>query len=70
MDRSPKLELWYEALASEFGLILSVSDPEFVRQKLYALRAKSGDADLESISLVVSPTNPQELWMVKRNEKS
>lgn len=55
----------YEALASDFGLVLETEDPERLRQKFYALR--KGDPDLESLSFVISRTNPEsQLWIVKR----
>lgn len=54
----------YEALSSEVGIRLQTSDPERLRQKLYALRKQ--DEDLKALSFVISPTNPTaELWIVK-----
>lgn len=55
----------YTALRSECGIKLSTSDPERLRQKLYKIR--KDDPELEVLSFVISPTNPQgELWLVKR----
>lgn len=55
----------YNALASEHGIILATPEPEKLRQKLYQVRKK--DPELECLSLVISPTNPEsELWVVKR----
>lgn len=59
--------LWYEALASEHGIIVSTDDPAFLRQKLYSLRKELKDPDLEGIAIMQSPTNPkEELWLVKK----
>lgn len=59
--------IWYAALASECGIIISSGDPAFTRQKLYALRKELNDPDLEAISIMQSPTNPQQdLWLVKK----
>lgn len=63
------LNLLYEALGSQFGVVVQCSDTEKVRQKLYSLRKESGDADLEILSMVQSPTNPQQLWILKRPDK-
>lgn len=57
-------ELLYQALASPLGIIVVTSDdPEAVRQKLYRVRAAS--EVFSEISLVMSPTNPQQIWLVK-----
>lgn len=55
----------YEALGSQFGVVLQCDNAEKVRQKLYALRREADDPDLECLSFVQSPTNPQQLWIVK-----
>ena len=64
-----RVELWYEALASSVGIIIKVDgDLDRAKAQLYALRAKAGDKDLEGLSIVQSPTAPEnELWIVKRN---
>lgn len=59
-------ELWFEALGSPFGIVVQCSDVERVRQKLYALRKELKDPDLDALSLVQSPTDPKQLWIVKR----
>lgn len=64
------LELWYQALASSFGVIIQTDDPKRCREKLYALREeqrRKGDLSLDSLSVSASPTNPGgELWIVKK----
>jgi hypothetical protein len=57
------LELLYSALASQFGIRVSTSNLNLLRQKLYALRAKH--EELSCLSLVQSPFDPNELWIVK-----
>lgn len=62
------LEMWYQALASPRGVCVRVDegDVEGVRQKLYAARREAADEDLKTLSLVISPTTPNEIWIVKR----
>lgn len=61
------LNLWYEALGSEFGVVVETDNPERLRQKLYALRKSASDPMLEQISITISPTNPaSHVWLVKR----
>jgi hypothetical protein len=63
------LELWYEALASSIGIVLSVSDINAAKQALYKARRESADPALDFLSIRVSPLAPQsELWIVKRRE--
>ena len=63
------LNILYEALGAQFGVVLQCEGPsEKVRQKLYLLRKEHGDPDLECLSIVQSPSNPSQLWIVKRNE--
>jgi hypothetical protein len=60
-------EIWYAALAAECGIIIKTDDPAFARQKLYQMRKALRDPDLETISILTSPTAPEtELWLVKR----
>ena len=57
----------YEALASDLGLIVATNNPQNLRAKLYA--ARRADADLECLSIHLSPANPTgELWIVKREQ--
>lgn len=63
----PLLSYWYRALSSTRGIELICSDPEQVRNKLYAVRAGVHDPDLDQISACLSPFDPAKLWLVKRN---
>jgi len=63
----PLIELLYEALNTELGVIVSTSDPVALKQKLYNLRRE--DPLFSQLSFVTSRTNPTgELWIVKNPE--
>lgn len=72
MNKLPVLELLYEALNSEFGIIVKTSDPVALKQKLYAARRESGDEALLSLTFATSRTSPDtEIWIVRKpNAKS
>lgn len=59
------LDLLYQALRAERGVVVETSDPDRLRQKLYAERKK--DPDLACISIVKSRTHPEsQLLLVKK----
>jgi hypothetical protein len=59
------IELLYEALNSEAGIIVETPAPLLLRAKLYPLI--HSDPTLSCISLVISPTNPENhLWLVRK----
>ena len=60
------LEYFYRALRSKFGIYLGCSNVTALRGKLYIERSNASDPDLDVISLVISPFNPNHLWLVKR----
>lgn len=61
------LELLYQALAEDRGLVLQTEgDVEALRQRLYREREKAKDPELDILSFVPSPTDPTQLWIVKR----
>lgn len=63
----PLIELLYEAINTEIGIVISTSDPVALKQKLYALRRE--DSAFACLSFVTSRTNPTgELWIVKNPE--
>lgn len=65
MSLSP-IEALYEALASPLGIIISTTDVEAMKRRLYALRKEHPEFD--GISILTSVTNPAtELWIVKRH---
>ncbi len=63
------IELLYTALASPHGIIVETSSVERLRRKLYAARRELNDEALEALSLVPSPTNECELWIVRRPQR-
>lgn len=60
------LDLWYQAYASPYGVVVFTTDRDACRQKLYASRAAAADPDLDKLSLVLSPTDETHVWIVKR----
>lgn len=61
----PLIDLLYQALNSQSGIVVKTTSPERLRQKLYAERKV--DQDLACLSFTISPTDPQgELWIVKK----
>lgn len=65
-SRGPQLNHLYEALGSPFGVVVQCSHTEKARQAYYKLRKESADPDLESLSILQSPTDPLALWIVKK----
>lgn len=61
--------IWYAALAAEHGVIIQTDDPALCKQKLYALRKALADPDLQDISIMTSPQNKNELWLVKTSSR-
>jgi len=59
-------ELWYQALASPFGIELQVNDTRKAMARLYKARDNAQDEDLKQISICESPFDPTKLWLVKR----
>jgi len=58
------LDLLYQALNSPRGLIVTTTNVDALRQKLYRVRKE--DPDLACLSLTTSRTSPEsELWIVK-----
>lgn len=62
------LEPWYKAIQAPLGVIVHVDEGTFeqARQKLYAARKDSLDPELDKISICQSPTNANDLWLVKK----
>ena len=63
------LDLWYAALAAELGICVATTNRDILRQKLYAARKAANDPDLDSLSLILSPTDDSQIWII-RNAKS
>lgn len=62
----PLLGLLYEALGAEYGVAVETNDPDRLRQKLYPLRKT--DEIFTPLAFVLSPFNPQELWIIKKEQ--
>lgn len=60
------LQFWYIALQSDLGIVLTVKDPDRFIQKLYRARAQSADDRLNSITIKRSPTEENEIWLLKQ----
>jgi len=58
-------EIWYEALASQCGTRFLTDDVAYTKQKLYAIRKSLKDPDLGGITIMTSPRDPNEIWLVK-----
>jgi hypothetical protein len=60
--------LLFSALSADYGIKVTTSDPELLRQKLY--KERRGDSTFLPLSFVISPENPKgELWIVKREAR-
>lgn len=69
MDDAEILLLMSQALASEFGIEIAVSDVEVFKRRFYAARAKvkDTDPDLSNISLNTCPTDPfGRVWLTHK----
>lgn len=60
---------WYTALREPIGLCLRTNDRNLLRQRLYAIRARAKDEALEKLSIIFSPNEEDQLWIIK-NESS
>ncbi len=55
----------YDALASEFGLVVETDDPIKLRERLYPLRKT--EPEFADLSFAVSPLRSEtELWIIRR----
>ncbi len=60
------IEYLYDALRSEYGVIIETSSPDKLRQKLYAIM-REHKPEFENLALKVSPLSPtSELWIAKK----
>lgn len=64
------LEYWYQALNAERGVVIRTEDRDAFRQKLYRARAEAADVQLEQLSIVFSPTDTEELWIIHAAKKT
>lgn len=64
------LEALYRALGAKVGVVINTDNPRLFRDKLYEARRKADDPDLHGLSIVVSPRNPNELWILKNGKEA
>jgi hypothetical protein len=65
----PLIELLYEALNTEIGIVIETSDPVALKQKLYKLRREN--EEFTRLSFVTSRIRPdREVWIVKNPEET
>ena len=57
--------LLFQALLSDHGIAASTTNPEQLRQKLYA--ARRGDPSLSHIAFLI--VNESELWIIPKQEQ-
>ena len=62
------LAIMYEALGTEYGLLLRVSDPEEAKRQFAAERRKVADFDLTRISLKTVEIGEANLAVLKRRD--
>lgn len=65
-DREALLNLWYEALKSDVGLVLSTNDRSLLQQQLYRVRAEAGDDKLHGV-VILLPQAENELWLARKD---
>ncbi len=68
MSLAREVEFLYQALAAEIGVIIrEESNLELLKQRLY--QAKKTSPEFASISILTSPTAPQqELWLINKGK--
>lgn len=62
------LEVLYEALRADIGLVIATEDAERLRQRLYAIRRDQ--PEFKSLAFIISPMNGADLWIVKKEQAS
>lgn len=62
-----EFNLLMQAAEESCGLIVQSSDADATKQKFYRLR-KEHSPMFDNLSFVTSPSTPNEIWIVKRDE--
>lgn len=62
---NPYVQLLYQALASEHGIVVSHENPQSARSQFYAARKRHGDPALNVISVTILEGEPNKLYLVK-----
>lgn len=68
MSVNSLLEYWMLAFAEPVGIIVTSNNRHLLMNKLYAARkeAESQHPELMQLSICVSPTNAEELWIIHK----
>lgn len=62
----PLIDILYQALNAKIGVVVRTSEPEKLRQKLYAERRKDPDT-FANLAIMLSRTSPEsEIWVMKK----
>jgi len=64
------IEFWYTALNADVGICIETDNTERCKMKLYAARVAAADPDLMKLSIVQSPTDPCQLWIIQKETPS
>lgn len=59
------LEFWYQALESQYGIVIKVDNVGLAIQRLYQARKEANDPALDNVHLRRSPVDPEAIWIVK-----
>lgn len=69
LNRLTWLEPWYLALQATSGIVLEVNNVKNAIAKLYAIRKAQDDPSLSSLSICLSPLNPNQIWIYKQDAR-
>lgn len=64
---SDLLSLLYRAASTPLGIVVETDDVTRLRQQLYPLMKKQ--TEFGNLSLIPSPINPNELWIVNKEQR-
>lgn len=60
------ISLLYRAAATPLGIVVETDDVTRLRQQLYTAMKKK--TEFGNLSLIPSPVNPRELWIVNKEQ--
>lgn len=70
MSQTNYLELLTKALCSEHGIKIKTDNPAELRKRLHVeILQQEEDSPLVALRLRISPTDPNELWIIKPKEE-
>lgn len=56
----------FEAMSQDIGVVVETDDVEAWRAKAYKVRKEQAPT-FDALSFITSPTNPAQIWIVKKN---